>query len=147
MGTFGTGAFSSDGALDLLEQLAERPAESRNSALEHMFTFVKDNPDLLGRECFPDEIVAAAAIIAATLPGGELFSEHLQHLADNDIAPDVRLPAPAPHLARSALEALLWAAGPDGPWHQGWVTETDAAGARDTSDTLLQVLREADGRS
>lgn len=146
MGTFGTGAFSSDGALDLLEQLAERPTESRTAALEHMFAFVRDNPDLLWREFFPDEIVAAAAIIAASLPGGEPFSERLKELADNDLAPDIRLPAPAPRLARPALEALLWAAGPNGPWHQGWTTETTAAEAQHTSDTLLRVLRDADGQ-
>jgi hypothetical protein len=47
MGTFGTGAFSSDGALDFLEELAERPAERRAAALEHMFRFVRDKPELL----------------------------------------------------------------------------------------------------
>jgi alpha-glucosidase len=37
MGTFGTGPFSSDGAMDLLEELAGRPPEQRAGALERLF--------------------------------------------------------------------------------------------------------------
>ncbi|GLW32661.1 hypothetical protein Areg01_55990 [Actinoplanes regularis] len=145
MGTFGTGPFSSDGAIDFLEELAERPPERRAAALEHMFLFVKDKPELLGREFFPDEVVAAAAIVAASLPGGQQFDERLETLIENDLAPDARLSAPAPELASIALEALLFVAGPQGPWHQGWTSDTNAAEARDTVAALSQVLTLAGG--
>ncbi|WP_185755362.1 DUF4259 domain-containing protein [Micromonospora sp. A202] len=36
MGTFGTGPFSSDGALDFLDELAERPPQQRAEALRQM---------------------------------------------------------------------------------------------------------------
>ncbi|MEV0569282.1 DUF4259 domain-containing protein [Dactylosporangium sp. NPDC050588] len=139
MGTFGTGPFSSDGAMDFLSQLAERPPERRAAALEHMFVFVKEKPDLLWREFFPDEVVAAAAVVAASLPGGHQFDESLLALED-DLSRDVRLTAPAPELAAVALEVLLFVAGPQGPWQQGWTTDTDAAEARDTIAVLSQVL-------
>jgi alpha-glucosidase len=147
VGTFGTGAFSSDGAMDFLDDLAERPPERRTAALEHMFTFVENNPDRIWRDFFPDQIVAAAAIIAAPLPGVNQFNERLKYLIDNGLAPDVRLSVPALHLAEPALKALLLVARPDGPWHQNWVTEADAVDARETTDTLLRVLRDAASQS
>ncbi|MEH1169681.1 DUF4259 domain-containing protein [Micromonospora sp. CPCC 205539] len=145
MGTFGTGPFSSDGAMDFLDKLAGRPAERRASALARMFLFVKDKPELLWREFFPDEVVAAAAIVAATLPGGQKFDEQLMALAEDGLASDARLATSAPDLANSALEALLFVAGPQGPWHQGWTSDTDAAEARDTIAALSQVLNLGDG--
>ena len=143
MATFGTGAFSSDGAVDLLEELAERPVERRAAALAHMFRFVKDKPELLWREFYPDQVVAAAAIVAATLPGGEQFGARLEELADSGLTPDARLAAPAPDLANAALEALLFVAGAEGSWHQGWTSEADATEARDTIGTLSLVLARA----
>src|SRR5262249_59158418 len=71
MGTFGTGPFGSDGALDLLDELTGQPADQRRETLGRIFSRVRGHPDLLWREFFPDEIVAAAAIVAASLPGGE----------------------------------------------------------------------------
>jgi hypothetical protein len=140
MGTFGTGPFSSDGAMDFLQDLAERPAERRAAALEHMFIFVKEKPELLWREFFPDEVVAAAAVVAASLPGGQQFDQRLDELVEHDLAPDVQLAAPAPDLASAALQALTFVAGPGGPWHQGWTSDTDAAEARETVAALSQVL-------
>lgn len=63
MGTWGTGPFSSDGALDLLDELAGQPASQRREALDRIFFGVRDRPGLLGRKFFPDQIVAAAAVV------------------------------------------------------------------------------------
>jgi hypothetical protein len=38
MGTWGTGPFSSDGALDLLDVLGTQPASQRREALERIFS-------------------------------------------------------------------------------------------------------------
>jgi hypothetical protein len=62
--------------MDFLEELAGRPPEQRAEALERMFLLVKEQPDLLGRDFFADDVVAAA-IVAATLPGGRQFDERL----------------------------------------------------------------------
>ena len=139
MGTWGTGPFSSDGALDLLDELAGQPASQRREALERIFFRVRDRPDLLGRKFFPDEIVAAAAVVAASLPGGEDIRRDLADHADDVHA--VLVPAPDHDLTALALHALLFAAGPDGPWHDGWVDPQTAAQARQTSDQLTAILR------
>jgi len=59
MGTFGTGPFGNDGALDLLDELTGQPASQRRVTLERIFFQVRDRPGLLGWKFFPDEIVAA----------------------------------------------------------------------------------------
>ncbi|MEU5564435.1 DUF4259 domain-containing protein [Micromonospora musae] len=141
MGTFGTGPFSSDGALDFLEELAERPLEQHLDALRHMFTYVLANRGLLWREIFPDEVVAAAALVAAAIPRGEHLQRHLAELSDGARIPS--LPASASGLAAPALEALLFVASPGGPWHQGWTAEADRLDAQRTADDLVAILRTA----
>jgi hypothetical protein len=138
MGTFGTGPFDNDGALDLLVELAGQPADQRHEVLDRIFSRVRDRPDLLGQKVFPDEVVAAAAVVAASLPGGEGIR---QDLADHGYDVDtVLLPATDPELDVSALEALLLAAGRDGPWHVGWTDPEDAAQARQTTDHIAAIF-------
>ncbi|WUR62262.1 hypothetical protein OHS32_13070 [Micromonospora chokoriensis] len=103
--------------------------------------YVLANPDLLWREYFPDQVVAAAALVAATLPGGEHLQHRLTQVSDEPSA--MILPEPVPDLATSALEALRFVAGPGGPWHQGWTTETDQAEAQQTIDGLTAILQAA----
>ncbi|MBQ0994668.1 DUF4259 domain-containing protein [Micromonospora sp. H61] len=105
VGTFGTGPFSSDGALDFLDELAERAPQQRVEALRHMLGYVLANRGLLWREYFPDQVVAAAALVATTLPGGEQLQHRLSQVSDDPSA--VILPEPVPDLATSALDALL----------------------------------------
>ncbi|MGC4760237.1 DUF4259 domain-containing protein [Micromonospora trifolii] len=138
MGTFGTGPFSSDGALDFLDELTERPPQQRSEALRHMFGYVRANPDLLWREYFPDQVVAAAAVVAASLPGGEYLQDDLAELSDEPNG--TILPTSVPELAAPALEALLLVASPGGPWHQGWTAESDRTEAQLTCDGLTAVL-------
>jgi hypothetical protein len=66
-------------------------------------------------------------------------------LVENDLVPDGRLSGPAPEWASIAREALLFVGGPQGPSHQGWTNDTDAAEARDTIAALSQVLALGDG--
>src|SRR5215469_2038600 len=141
MGTWGTGPFSSDGALDFIDGLADQPAGQRREILERIFFRARDRPDLLGWKFFPDEIVAAAAVVAASLPGGEGVR---QDLADRGYEADTILPpAPDAELNASAAAALQLAAGRDGPWHEGWTNPEDAAQARQTANRLASIfLRE-----
>ncbi|MEW2332712.1 hypothetical protein AB0880_33575, partial [Micromonospora chersina] len=46
-------------------------------------------------------------------------------------------------LAAPALESLLFVAGPDGPWHQGWTTKTDKLDAQRSVHDLAAILRAA----
>jgi alpha-glucosidase len=125
--------------MDLLDELAERPTGLRPDAVAHMLTYILDNRDLLGREFFPDEVVAAAAVVAAAMPGGE-YLQRLLATAGHD-PQNLIPPAPASGLAALAVEALLFVAGPDGPWHQGWTDQATRAEAQTTTDNLLAVLQ------
>src|SRR5215475_15861231 len=138
MGTFGTGPFSNDGALDLLDELARQATDQRRELLGRIFSRVQDQPDLLGWKFFPDEVVAAAAVVAAGLPGGEGIR---QWLADHRYdAGTILLPAADPEVNASAFEALLLVAGRDGPWHAGWSDPETAAQARQTTDQLAAIF-------
>ena len=128
MGTFGTGPFDSDGALDFLDGLAELHGGQRQEVLERMFLVVRDEPEQLERTVFPDEVVAAAAVVAASLAGGTSIR---QKLANSGYDADAIVVTDADHeLAASALSALGRAAGRDGPWHHGWTSPDDAVRAR-----------------
>ncbi|MEU3647627.1 hypothetical protein AB0E59_29865 [Lentzea sp. NPDC034063] len=54
MGTFGTGPFDSGGALDLLDDLAARPADSRADVLAALLGRPIADPACVGRELFAD---------------------------------------------------------------------------------------------
>lgn len=138
MGTFGTGPFSSDGALDFVDRILERPLGDRVETLRSTLAHAVAHPDLLWREYFPDELVAAAALVASTFPGGEGLLHRLAEVSDEPVL--VVLPEPVSDLAGPAWEALQLVAGPDGPWHQGWTTEADRAEAQETTDGLAAIL-------
>lgn len=145
MGTFGAGLFSSDGALDFIDRIVERLPEQRAEALRNILAHVVAQPHLLWREFFPDEVVAAAALVTGTLPGGEDLMHSLADVSDK--AELVVLSEPVPELAVPALEALQLVAGPGGPWHQGWTTETDRIEAQETIDSLTAILAAATARA
>src|SRR5262249_15960167 len=90
MGTFGTGPFDSDAALDLLELLKEYPRAQRLEVLRRLFAAVLQDPDadrfqvafpeyrrwFRRRQGFTDrlssaEVVAGAILVVLALPGGK----------------------------------------------------------------------------
>jgi hypothetical protein len=127
----GIGPFDTDGALDFIAEVARRSPDRRAMALEHMFSFVVGHPDLLGEEFFPDEILVAAGIVAASVPGGERFERRLVELAGGDTDLDATLPDCGSHLARPALDALrlVAAAGAVGSADDDLVAVLSAASA------------------
>jgi len=137
VGTFGTGPFDSDDARDLVDKLADRPGQ-RREVLDRLFFRVRDRPGLLDWEFSADEVVAAAAIVAASLPGGEDIRQQLADLACDVDA--ILIPAPDGELIDSARQALLFAAGRDGAWHNGWINPEKATRARQTSNHLIAIF-------
>jgi hypothetical protein len=133
MGTFGTGPFDNDRALELIEDLASRPVAERGAALGELLGFVLGNPQLLGHKFFPHEVVAASALVAAGLPEGADVRAGLAL-----VAPGTALPADTAELAPAALAALASYAG---SWNAGWATAAEARAARRTVDRLAEILR------
>jgi Domain of unknown function (DUF4259) len=137
VGTWGPGALDNDDALDLLDMLTEQDAASRRRILERIFSKVREHPQDLNRTFGPAQVVAAAAIVAASLPtGGDVLREITGH--DYDAA--LVIPSDDPELAGTALTALLIAAGRDGAWHQGWDDAGTALQARRATDRLASVF-------
>ena len=138
MGTFGASPFGDDGGLDFLDQFARKPVSQRREALERIFFEVQDRPYLLGWKVLPTAVVAAAAIVATGLPGGESVR---QELVDLGYDADTILPDGAdPQLSNSALEALLLAVQRDGPWQDTWTNPEAAARVRQTTDQLAAIF-------
>lgn len=138
MGTFSTSPFSYDGGLDFLGQVAHQPLSQRREVLERIFFQVQDRLYLLGWKVLPAAVVAAAAIVAAGLPGGESIRQELAYLGYDA---DAILPGGAdPQLSSSALEALLLTVRRDGPWHDDWTNAQAAARARQPLDQLAAIF-------
>ncbi|WP_269799855.1 DUF4259 domain-containing protein [Pseudofrankia saprophytica] len=67
MGTWGTGPLMSDSAQDFLDQLKELPSRERISRVEGILARVAEDPAIIMREFVPEEVVAAAAVVGATV--------------------------------------------------------------------------------
>jgi hypothetical protein len=84
--------------------------------VERVFSKARERPGNMNWTYGPGEVVTAAAVVAAGLPGGD------------------------PALADAALDALLIAAGRDGAWHVGWTDPGLALQARGTASQLASVF-------
>jgi Domain of unknown function (DUF4259) len=139
MGTWGTGPFSSDGALDLLDELAELQEADRLAELRRILSVVNGNPELVMKEVYPDEVVAVAALVAMSLPGGgDIGGAQYEAVAGEVSA--AALSAPAFELVGPALTALNLVAGQGGKWLDGWTGEEKLASATRTVAVLREVL-------
>lgn len=138
MGTWGTGAFDNDLALDLLDTLTGQDAAQRRQELELVFRTAGEHPQDLDRVLGPGEVVAAAAIVAAGLEPGEAIAAEITERGYQPTA--VLIPGSDPALADAALAALLIATGRDGTWHRGWADAGTALQARRTTDQLASIL-------
>jgi hypothetical protein len=141
MEIFGAGPFSNEHGLQFLDRFAREPVRQRREILEQIFVQVQDRPYLLGWKFFPEEVVAAAAIVAACLPGSDSTRQELAYFG---YEPEAILPGGAnPELSASALKALRLAAGQNGPWYATRTSPDDAVQAeqtRQTTDHLAAVL-------
>ena len=142
---YGPGPFNNEDGLNFLDWFAREPVRQRPEILERVFLRVQDRPYLLGWKILPGEVVAAAAIVAACLPGS---GSTRQELAYFGYEPEAILPGGAdPKLCASALRALMLAAGWNGTWHATWTSAEDAAQAWQTTNQLAAVLlKEAYGQ-
>ena len=119
------------------------PTGQRREVLERMFLVVRNEPEQLGRTVFPDEVVAAAAVVAASLFGDASIR---QQLAKAGYDADAILVTDADHeLAASTLNGLGRAAGRDGPWHHGWTRPDYAVRAQQTTEQLADLLERGQG--
>jgi hypothetical protein len=135
VGTFGVGPFGGDGEQDLLDALAARPAAQRADVLAALLALPIADPGCVGREVFADEVVAAAAAIAACLPRTAVDESWWRDVAEAaaPAAPSTDVPRLV-ELARAALPIII------DSWGEGWTSADDAIAAGDTVRRLSEAL-------
>jgi Domain of unknown function (DUF4259) len=80
VGTWGSGLFDNDDALDLLDALSEHDTVARRQVLERIFREAQEHPGNLNFTFGAAEVVAAVAVVAAGLPaGGAVAREITRH--------------------------------------------------------------------
>jgi uncharacterized protein DUF4259 len=135
MATFGADLLASDSALDFLDQLAEIPPARRPDEVRRVLTLAADDPSSLFRDIVPEEAMAAAVLVAASLPGTDGSP------VDEGAVAAAALPGPASDelvgLAGRALDVLT---APGGWWRTSWVSEEDAAAAERSVAALRTIL-------
>ncbi|PAX83042.1 hypothetical protein CLM85_05145 [Streptomyces albidoflavus] len=136
MGTWGSGPFDSDTAEDFLDEMEERSAPQRLEVVEHTFRTAIEAGGNSTSSVLPEEVVAAAAVVAANVPTG-------RSLPWNEEYPSVTewLAKPvAPLLASSAIQALELTVPTGGRFWRSWVDADEREEAQAAINSLRAVL-------
>jgi hypothetical protein len=133
MASYSTGPFDSDLGQDLLEEYAELTVEERLADLSTVFQGRPSYPDGRRETVGESEALAAAALIAAALPGGE-------QLAEVDGVAEAAVPGVSADLVRLALLSLRRLIPPDGWWLRSWSRAEDREESRRTVDGVAGIL-------
>lgn len=135
-GTWGTGSFDNDIAGDFLDQLEDLPALQRLAVIESTFRVLIESGESSASSVLSEEIIAAAALVAANLPEGQSFAWDEEYPGMSEW-----LPKPIPSsLASNALQALELAVPPGGRFWRSWVDDRDRAEAQAVIESLRSVL-------
>ncbi len=142
MGTWGTTPFANDSALDLLESLVPASSAERLALVLRTLDAEEqagDGSEESGKRA-PEEIISAAAVLAANLPTGAA-------LPWNSWVPGITRwltrPVPADTPAR-ALAAIDAAVPDDDPWWGAWLDDADREQAGAALDQLRAALHGAE---
>jgi alpha-glucosidase len=138
MGTWGPGPFDSDTAEDYLDELEDRPASGRLEVITTTFRTTSEGG--ISSEVLPEEVMAAAAVVAANLPAGASleWSEDYSDVIN-------WLPKPInSSLTSSAMQALENVFSENESFWRSWVNEEEREEARAELDRVKALLRSAD---
>jgi uncharacterized protein DUF4259 len=142
MSTWGTGLFASDSAQDFLDDLSELDAGDRILELDRAFTELLADPSALMQTVFPEPLIAAAALVALSLPGGQRIMD-LHSRFGSEAIESASLDRPAPDLAANALRVLAIVTAPDGHWSRSWRRPDDRDAALSGIEAVKQILGSA----
>jgi hypothetical protein len=126
--TVWTGPFRTVEARELVNRVVDQPLPGRPAFVERVLLLASGGSTSQGRRVFADEVVACAAIVAASLPAGRYLAYWGADL----------LPEPAPALAPLAYHTLVRVARANGTWTRG-----TAAGSADHVSTTVGNIAEA----
>jgi hypothetical protein len=127
VGTWDKGPFDNDAAADWSGEFGEASDQARVEMLEEALRAAADEADYLDADT-AYEAIAAAAVVAAKLPGGPAV--------DAELVLEVDLPPDLPDLALRALDRIVDA---DSGWRDRW----DEVDQLDDAVAVLDPIREA----
>jgi Domain of unknown function (DUF4259) len=113
MGTWGAGLFDSDTAQDVFDELREATIEARLDQVTRILEHTAADPSVVMRENVPEEIVVAAAIVAATMPTTP-SSDWVTDAALQEVIAGMQPQTTMAAKARSALQAAM-------DYHDSWL--------------------------
>ena len=127
MGAWDTGPFDNDAAADWGGEFSEASDEARLEMLEEALRAAADETDYLDADV-AFEAIAAAAVVAARMPGGPEV--------DTELSLDADLPRELPELALRALDRVV---DEDSAWRDQW----DELDQLDEAVAMLDPIRSA----
>lgn len=134
MGTWGTGPFDSDSAEDFIDQLSSLDERGRTDVIGRVFNTVVNDPDTVMRMFVPEEVIAGAAIVSASLAGSETYV----WIDEDRLCRAYLSRGNARMLADVALRALnIVVDDSRGWWSTSWVEQED----RMRAELQLQEIR------
>ena len=142
MGTWGSGPLDSDTAEDCLEELEDMSPQERKTVIEATFRSVREGGGQPSSAVLPEEVIAAATVVAANTPAGRAISWHKDYPIAEWLPKPLGIDLPA-----KAMEALEAAVSPEGYYWRGWVNPRDGLEARESIDNILAILRSERSRS
>lgn len=136
MGTWGTGPFASDTAQDYLDGLVALSGVERSQAVRLLLAAVVAEPSQIAEEVMPEEVIAAAALVAESLLG-----DGAPPWGKDDLAHSARLEEPlAPRDIGNAVRALGIVADPRGWYMRSWSSEVEMLEAQRALEQIRSVL-------
>jgi hypothetical protein len=137
MGTWGADPFGNDTAEDFLAGLAPLSSSERLEFVVRAFKSALEETRSSSPDVLPEEVISAAAVVAANLPTGESFPW-------NEEVPGITqwLSSPVPaQVSALAIEALDASLPPDGWWWRSWFDDADRAEMKSSIERIKSVLR------
>jgi hypothetical protein len=133
MGTWDVGPFNNDAAADWCGDPHDAAGDQRLSLVRATLTAVVDNDDKYLANRLADQAIAAAAVVASQLPGGEPIGTPY---APNFLLEGgtLDIPGDIPPLALRALDRIV---GDDSEWRDLW----EDAGSYADAVAALQTIR------
>ncbi|GAA0522446.1 hypothetical protein Ade02nite_81780 [Paractinoplanes deccanensis] len=144
MGTWASGPFENDQALDLLTELSELDDDEKEQHLRGLFAdALEASPS---ERVWPKEVIAGAALVALALPGGAAVIGDEGNDYDPDEDDDEELSSallrrPSGELAGLALRAMNEIIRPDGEWYSSWIREDERDVALGRAAVAARLLR------
>jgi hypothetical protein len=125
--------------MDFLDERRDEPLDVRVIKIQEVFSAAQDQEEL-GHSIFPEEVLAAAAVVAASLPSGGRLPWNGEDSLASALIPEES----AVGMAGDALRSVdLAATYQNSWWRESWTSDEDRHAAKSALTELRDVLLSA----